>query len=264
MTVSHLPIGFTPRGSFRQVVFYRVAQNESKIDLRGEMRKAFKKSYHDEFCYRVEFEEFKRRYVSSLESKLDAVKDADFLKASFGFFVMPREDGFTFQADFGKRPMGRLTTANKPAWEKGPTLLYSLGPGSITAITIYPAQSDVSKVPEKQIFLYIGRLTAWQLSKRMKGDLKSLVAYGFVSSFDAEATWQQRLRIWWLRLTHPTVVDDRFLPPRGSLGTAAAFTTKNVGLGLLVGIARASGPILLATVLLYFGFADLAHRFTCK
>jgi hypothetical protein len=57
---------------------------------------------------------------------------------------------------FGNQSMFRKTTEGKAAAEKGPSLVYSLGPTGAVAVMLFPAKSKLASVSEETIFPRIG------------------------------------------------------------------------------------------------------------
>jgi hypothetical protein len=172
----------------------------------------FSRSYYRISVGNIEFKYFKDLVLPEIKVLAARIPRFKALEEHFSFHIdSSREDAL--QLSFGSRSMLRKDAAGKAAEETGASLLYTLGPTGEAAVILYPATSSLSKPVEEQICLRTGRYSGRHLARRLCRDLGDLVAYGYVTSLDAEATLSEAARIWWLRHTHPTQLKNGYVRP---------------------------------------------------
>jgi hypothetical protein len=181
-------------------------------------RDIFSRSYYWISVGSIEFKYFKDLVLPEIKILAERIPRFKALEEHFSFHVdSSREDAL--QLSFGSRSMLRKDAGGKAAEEKGAALRYALGPTGEVAVMLYPATSSLSKPVEHRIYLRTGRYSGQKLARHLSHDLKDLVAYSCVTSLDAEATPGEKLRVWWLRHTHPTQIEGH-APRFRSAGTA--------------------------------------------
>ena len=186
------------------------------------------------------------------------------MKNYFGFYVTIDHPD-TVQAWFGKRSMFRKDIEGKVASESGVHLLYSLGPTGDVVVALYPSKSSLAMVAEDQLYIGIGRHSAYQLLKRVKSDMRWLVAYGYVSSLDAEPTWSEWLRIAWMRRIKPSQIDGKFVAGGSTLiGSSLKAAFRSALFGAFVAVLRPVGYVIVALVLAQYGKANWIDFFRVK
>lgn len=227
-------------------------------------RQPFAKSSLRRQAARIEFDIFREQAEDAILTASKEVPGFDVLENYFIFFVtLDHPD--TVQASFGSRSMFRKDPEGKVARESGVHLLYSLGPAGDVVVTLYPSKSSLAKVAEDQLYIGVGRYSAYQLLKRVKSDMRSLVAYGYVSSLDAEPTWSERLRIAWLRRSKPSQVDGKFVAGGSTLiGSSLRATYRSALLGAFTAVMRPVGYVIVALVLAYYGKTAWIDFFRAK
>jgi hypothetical protein len=205
----------------------------------------------------IEFRYFRQRAVAEIPSICQSISRFNDLKAEFSFWTDTSTGEDHLQLNFGRRKMDVNDLEEKPAIEKGPSLVYSLGrAGDFTSTVLYPASSPLGSVEEDHIFIRIGSYSGHQLLSRLRSDIKDLVSYAFVSSLETDASLRDRIRYWWLRRTHPQQIEKKFvrpLSPSKFLAAASKFTL----MSLIVALLRPIGWVLAYVLLLYLGFASL-------
>jgi hypothetical protein len=135
----------------------------------------FIKSYERLSIANIEFRHFKLTARPNIDAVCGSLKRFRALRDVFGFFVDDKcED--RLQLQFGTRSMFRKNVDGSVATEKGTGLLYSMGPTGHVAVIIYPATSKLAKPFEDHIYLRIGRYSGYQLYKRLRRDIRDMVA----------------------------------------------------------------------------------------
>ena len=192
------------------------------------MSEPFDKSYVRYRDGRREFRDFWCKAEPLVKLHLGKNPRFPYLESMFAFFRMNdgREDALQF--DFGSRSMFRKAPDGSVAAEKGPTLLYLVGPSGDVSTILYPAKSNIAIVSEDCIYLRLGFYTSAQLRGWLKVDLDDLIAYTHVTSFDGNPTLRERVRVFWLRLTRPLGVKNEFTAAAilRYTGVAAVFAAK--------------------------------------
>jgi hypothetical protein len=152
---------------------------------------------------------------------------------------------------FGNRNMLRRDSAENAATEKGAALQYTLGSTGEVSVILFPATSELAKPVEDHVYLRIGRYSGYHLSRLLRRDLKDLVAYSCVTSLDAEASLSEKLRVWWLRHTHPLQIKGEYIRPLtlGNVGTPSEFTTRTMA----VAMRKPLAVLAIAALLVYVG-----------
>jgi len=162
--------------------------------------------------------------------------------------------------------MFRLDLERKVAIETGPTLLYSLGPTGEIAVSLYPCRSSLARTPEDQVFIAIGNYTAHQLTMLVPSHIQSLTAYGYVSSLDTDATLSEKIHVWWLRNSRPTLIDQKFVTAKSRVGVynSASAASRAIIVGAVTAVFRPVAFIVVAYILIRLGFADWTKFITPK
>ncbi len=114
---------------------------------------------------------------------------------------------------------------------------------------LFPAQSALGSAVEEVIFLGVGSYGGGELASRLKGDIRSLAAYGHATSIDGSPTIGETLRVWWLRTFHPKRADGKFAQsPIGihKAGMVAGFVTKTLFTASITAVLR---PVALLLVI---------------
>jgi hypothetical protein len=203
----------------------------------------------------MEFDYFVELAIPAIPGIVRSISRFGALENVFSFYVSATSRD-TLEARFGFRSMFRQTVDGNAAAENGATLLYSFGPNGVVAVVLYPVVSDFGRPFEDQIYIRIGKYTAFQLFDRLSRDLKDLVAYSYVTSMDADPTLWEKTRIQWLRKMHPTQLKGEFTSASIFRHGHAAFefTMRT----MLVALLRPLGIILVIVLLIYFGMPQLA------
>jgi hypothetical protein len=160
----------------------------------------FSRAYYRISVGSIEFKYFKDLVLPEIKVLAEELPRFKALEEHFSFHADGSHDD-ALQLSFGSRSMQRKNAAGKAAEERGAALRYALGPTGEVAVILYPATSHLSKPAEHRIYLRTGRYSGKELARRLRHDLKDLVAYSCVTSLDAEATAGEKLRVWWLRHT---------------------------------------------------------------
>lgn len=113
------------------------------------------------------------------------------------------------QVQFGVRPLRRPAPDKSPAYESGPTLVYSRGPTGQMVAILFPVKSKVASVAEDSLILRQGYFDYWDLYTGIRRDVRDLIAYAYVTSIDLSPTVGQKLRIAWLRFASDQHIDGR-------------------------------------------------------
>jgi hypothetical protein len=210
----------------------------------------FSRSYFRTSVGSIEFKRFKDIVLPDIKILTEQTPRFKALEAHFSFQVDNSQE-VALRLSFGSRNMLRRDSAETAATEKGAALLYTLGPTGEVTVILYPVTSNLAKPVEDHIYLRIGRYSGYQLSVLLRRDLKDLVAYSCVTSLDAEATLGEKLRIWWLRHTHPTQIKREYIRPLslGYAGTPSEFTRRTALLKPLAVLAIAALLIYIGTLL---------------
>lgn len=166
-------------------------------------------------------------------------------------FWIDRANPDTLQLSFGNRSMFRLTVDRKrTASETGPTLVYSFGDAHIVTI-LYPAKSDLARVHEDHLFLQIGATSGSKLLEGMRRDLRVLVDYAHVTSFDMTASRGARLRIGMLRLLCARSQESKFRKPPlwGKVLAVLGFGARTMATASLTSVLKPLGLAVLIALL---------------
>jgi hypothetical protein len=208
----------------------------------------------------IEFRYFRKRASEEIPAICRSIERFDALQREFSFWIDKSNGEDHLQLNFGKRKMGVNDLDEKPAIEKGPSLVYTLGrTGGVVSTVLFPASSTLGSVQEDHIFLRIGSYSAQELLSRLRSDIKDLVSYTFVSSLETEPSIRDRIRFWWLRSTHPQSKEKKFIRPLSPtllLTSASRFTMTS----LVVALLRPLALVLAYVLLVYLGFASLAQH----
>ncbi|WP_398471340.1 hypothetical protein [Tardiphaga sp.] len=201
----------------------------------------------------IEFRYFRDRAQRAIIDRIAKFSRFGELKSEFGFRIDTSNGSDHIQINFGKRKLGVLDLEDKPAIEKGASLVYSLGrTGGIVACVLYPATSPLGSVAEDHIFLRVGTFSGQKLLSHLDSDLKDLISYTFVSSLETSPSLRDRLRFFWLRLTHPQQISGNFVrpvTPSKLLASGFRFTAAS----LLVAMLRPLGVLIFSLLLIYLG-----------
>lgn len=220
------------------------------------------------FAAEYEFRIFQEEAEDIIKTVANKHERFNHLKNSYAFYVKkfhsPLRDGIgTVQASFGNMPLFRMSLdGKKHLTEMGASLVYSLGYTGLVLVSLYPAKSEVMEAPEKAIHLYIGKLTAHQLRKRVQGDIACLIAYGHTSAMDASPTWREKIRISILRKIKSTQSNDGFkeadLSKYAKIGIA--YLPKAAITAFFGQLFKVFSIVFAVTLLLRYGFPDWAER----
>lgn len=118
----------------------------------------------------------------------------DELSTFFGTWSSESTDHL--QIGFGKRK--RWLPDGTAVIERGPQLVYAIGPNGNITVQLHPCGSKASSMQEEHIFLMIGRPNAVQLENRLPRDLRRLVRLAYVSSIDGQPTVFDRVWYRWI------------------------------------------------------------------
>ncbi len=198
----------------------------------------------------IEFKYFKDLALPDIKMLAEKTPRFKALEEHFSFHIdNSREEAL--ELSFGSRRMSHKDDAGNAAAEKGAALQYRLRSTGDVAVILYPATSSLGKPVEDYIYLRIGRYSGKYLAKRLRRDLKDLVAYGCATSLDAEATLSEKLRVWWLRRTRPMQIKGGYVRPLTFRhpGTPSDFTTRTMAMALLKPVT----VLAIAALLVYFG-----------
>ena len=208
----------------------------------------------------IEFSYFRQHAIVQIPEICKSIRRFCDLKREFSFWVDSQGGDDHLQINFGTRKMWAKGLDGGTVPEKGPSLVYSLGPvDGAVATVLYPASSSLGRVPEDHVFLRIGNYGGIDLLSKLRSDLKDLVAYSFISSLELNPSVGDRLRFWWLRTTHPHSIDEKFirpLTPNAMVASASKFTISS----LVVALMRPIGLVLAYLLLVYLGLANLGEH----
>lgn len=203
-------------------------------------------------CAKMEFEYFRESATEIARSEVNYIARAAPLISAHGF-IAQSFDKFTVQIWLGNRPTGR-ETINKggSTAEIGATLLYSFGPTGRTAVILYLAKSEFMKAKEEYIVRALRNMTDYQLRRRIRRDLRDLVAYTYMTTLDGSPIFRERMRVSWIRLVCPMQIDGK------QSRKGAQFAYKGVGFVARIGLIAALRPwgiFALILLLLWLGFS---------
>ena len=221
----------------------------------------FAKSLFRRQAARIEFEVFQKKAEREIRAACVETPRFRALEQHFDFRVTIDHPD-TVQASFGHRSMFRKDLEGKVAFESGVCLLYSLGPTGEVIVTIYPSKSSLAKVAEDQLHIGLDHFSAYQLLKRVKSDIRALVAYGYVSSLDAEPTWGEWLRIAWLRWIKPSQVGGKF--ETGKMHAYSKQAAFSILRGAFTAMISPLGFLVVIGLLYFFGKSDWAALLKAK
>jgi hypothetical protein len=224
------------------------------------MRSVFADAKQRQEIQEIEFRYFRNRVSEEIPAICQSIERFDALRREFPFRIDKSNGEDHLQINFGKRKMGINDLDGKPAIEKGPSLVYTVGPtNGVVSTVLYPASSTLGGVEEDHIFLRIGSYSAHELLSRLRSDMKDLVSYAFISSIETDPSIRDRIRFWWLRSTHPHSKEKKFVRPLtpGRLLTSASRFTM---MSLVIALLRPLGLVFAYLLLIYLGFANLAQH----
>lgn len=229
-----------------------------------ETRLPFAKSHTRRGIARIEFDVFQAKAAEAIHAATQEVAGFDELKQYCHFYVVIRNRD-TVEAFFGKRPVPGRDTEGKPAYEAGAHLLYTLASTGDVLVTLYPCKSSFHNVYEDHIYIGLGRYTAHQLLSRARTDVRALVAYGYVSSLEAESTLGERLRIGWLRFIRPSQSDGKY-EAGGSTVIVSSLKAmyKTALIGAFTSVMRPIGYVVVALALAHYGHEAWIDFFRAK
>ena len=171
----------------------------------------FSRSHFRRSVGTIEFKYFKDLALPRVKAAAASVPRFKSLEEHFGFHVDdPGEDNL--ELSFGSRSMPYKDAQGRIVEEKGASLRYTLAPTGEAAVILRPATSSLSRPVEDHLYLRIGRYSGQYLARRLASDLRDLVAYGCVTSLDADATAGEKMRVWWLRRSRPVQIGGAFVP----------------------------------------------------
>ncbi|WP_102324107.1 hypothetical protein [Komagataeibacter saccharivorans] len=201
---------------------------------------------------RIEFSIFQTEAKAAILAAGNELSGFDTLRKHCSFYVTI-DNPDTVQAWFGGRSMFTKDHEGKLAIETGSCLLYSFSAGD-TVVSLYPCSSSLAKVAEDQLYIRIGRYSAVQLLERVKSDMRLMIAYGYVSSFDATPTWRQWLQIAWLRRFKPSQIEGKFVAGGSTLINSSLKSAFRLAiLSTFTAIMRPVGYIVIALLLIHYG-----------
>lgn len=132
-------------------------------------------------------------------------------------------------------------------------------------VSLYPCKSTLARWAEEQLYLDARFVSAHQLWSRLESDLHALVAYGFVTSLDAEATLGERLRVAGLRRTKPAQVDGKYVAGgRRLVGVTLAAAFRAALVGAFGALMRPVAVLVVAGILIWYGHRDWLGIITGK
>lgn len=158
----------------------------------------------------IEFKYFRDLVLPEIKLLAERVQRFKSLEEHFNFHVDDSRPEM-LELSFGSRCMLYRDAKGRTIEERGPSLRYTLAPTGEAAAILYPTTSSVAKPLEDHIYLRIGRFSGHHLARRLTSDLKDLVAYGCVTSLEADATPVDKMRVWWLRHSRPMQVKGEFV-----------------------------------------------------
>lgn len=224
--------------------------------------------FHESMArYREARSEFARFIYLDEQYLFETFKKYDrdeYLNKWYSFYVhSPVDEGNTkitkgfssrMQIHGGFGITGRYDNEAKYLKEVGLALVYSFGPSGEVAVIMYPTASDGPgwKAEEDNILIGYEKCYFPALHKRIKRDMKDLVAYGHVTSINGQPTLREKLRVKWLRFSRARNIKNEFT---SSKKTEIFWKLlSSAGTGSLSGVFRLLTPILAAYLLLKFGF----------
>lgn len=203
---------------------------------------------------RIEFDEFRRSVEAVLREAGATTAGFSELKHYYSGLHVALDHPDVVSAGFGLRPSNVIQNGER-VFEKGARIEYALMPTGDVAITLFPCRSNVAAAPEDLIIIAIGYFSAFSLRKRVKMDMRALVAYSYESCIETETTLSQRLRVFWLRKTKPRQVEGTYVAGGSSLlmGTTLESAYRAAVLAAWTAIMRPLGLLLVAYVLVAYG-----------
>jgi hypothetical protein len=211
-------------------------------------------------CALIEFRCFREEAEATAHDAIGLIPRATPLREAQSFLAKSFDE-FSVQFWFGKHPTGRVyfdeSDQKRHATEDGAYLVYSIGPTGAVAIFLYAASSEVAKAKERFVLRYIGPLTCYQLRRRLRRDLKDLVAYNYATTLDGNPTLRERTRVAWIKfISRIEVKGVQYVPMQKMLYNGAGFLTR---ISMLV-LLRPWGLLALILIVAYFGY-DLTPLF---
>jgi hypothetical protein len=159
----------------------------------------------------IEFRHFRQLAIANIDLICKSLGRFESISREFSFSITTDTGEDHLQFDFGKRSMFMKDLNGQNAVETGASLFYSLAKtGGVAAAVLVPAKSSLGSATEDQIFLRIGTYSWYQLFRRLRGDIADLITYTFVSSLETTPSLRDRMRIAWLRRTHPIQFEQKF------------------------------------------------------
>ncbi|MEN3239001.1 hypothetical protein PUR29_36810 [Methylobacterium ajmalii] len=259
------------------MIVYREAQEIGIVNVPTGTQSARQKSMDHPFWRarkeyrqaRIEFARFVHSEQYTLLDDFNAVDRDKILSKWYSFFVYAGKDAgklpyinefsSTIQISSGLGSTGRYDSEGKWLREHGLSLVYSFGFTGEVAVILYPFASDGNnwKPEEDNLLLAVVPSNASKLRKRVKKDLRAMVAYGHVTAIDGQPTLLEKIHVWWIRFSCGRNVDQKWQNAKRVELIYKAFAS--AGSGSASGIFRLLAPTILAYLLLKFGF-DLKTR----
>ncbi len=218
-----------------------------------------RKEYHQS---RREFARFAHTHELELKTLVESSERGKDISKTYGLYSKvfygdtnkpkrPSALPSSVQVWAGKIPSGRQDANGKAVTEGGLTLVYSLGPTGRVLVLLYPFASDVCSPIEQSIVLAHMPMNRAALSKRVHSDIANFIAYGYATALDADPSWLDTARIWWLRFTRPTHVEGKYTDSRTKNFLAKVFAAG--GSGTVSGIMKLATPFLTAVAAAWLG-----------
>lgn len=103
---------------------------------------------------------------------------------------------------------------------------------------------------EKFVLLHIGRLSWFQLRRRLRGDLKDFVAYNYATTLDGEPTISERVRVAWIKLVSLIEVKgEQSIPVQRALFGGIAFLMR---VSVIAMLKPLGALVLIIAIAAYF------------
>lgn len=159
------------------------------------------------------------------------------MEETYGFHVAPRGrnggiDDRTVEVFYGQRPFERVeelvaqegglpSLRQRHLVERGASLTYQRGDSGVVIVTLAPAITESYRQQESAIVLAFMadpselRAPPWlEVPPRIEAHWRCLMSYLQCTSIDGDPSLGDRMRVNWLRLTKPLIIDDKLVPPR--------------------------------------------------
>ena len=163
-------------------------------------------------------------FFQNATGRIDTLKNsnarAQQLEPIYSFYVAPgsRAGGQNHRVVdvfFGSRPIDFYVSAGRrtAVSEFGASLIIERDDNAHVAVLLYPAYSD-NRRPRESCILLRSQMDPKELvcGSFLNTAWKDLMAYMEVTCLEGAPTWQQRWRIFWLRLTRSLVVETKTVP----------------------------------------------------